>query len=87
MNSSRKNRTAVGNGLTFCLTAGRSSVTAKNVQMYPSSAEKLAAVRHCKGIDIWLLSHDFNGNNFRAFLTTAAGVNRSPMVSGSRNIL
>jgi hypothetical protein len=63
------------------LAAGTGSVTAKNVQLYTSSAEKLSAVRHCNGTDIWLLSHDYTGNNFRAFLVTTAGVSPSPVIS------
>jgi PKD repeat protein len=64
------------------LAAGMGSVTTKNTQLYTSSSEKLAAVRHCNGTDIWVLSHDYSGNNFRAFLVTAAGVSLTPIVSG-----
>lgn len=63
------------------LAAGMGSVTVKNVLMYTPSSEKLCAVRHCNGTDIWVLTHDYSGNNFKAFLVTAAGVGLSPVVT------
>lgn len=74
------------NGLMYAtvdmaLAAGMGSVTAKNLQLYTPCSEKLAAVKHCNGTDVWLLSHELNGNNFKAYLVTAAGVNPVPVVT------
>src|SRR6218665_3933256 len=63
------------------LAAGMGSVTAKNVLLYTPSSEKLAAVRHCNGTDMWLLSHDMTGSNFKAYLITAAGVSTTPVTT------
>ncbi|WP_317896644.1 T9SS type A sorting domain-containing protein [Aurantibacillus circumpalustris] len=63
------------------LAAGTGSVITKNVLLYAPSAEKLAATRHCNGIDVWILSHETSSSNFRAYLLTSSGVNPTPVVS------
>lgn len=63
------------------LAAGMGSVTAKNVLLYTPSTEKITAVRHCNGTDIWIMSHDVSGNGFKAHLVTAGGVSLTPVVS------
>lgn len=74
-------------GLTYStidmnLAAGMGSVTVKNAVAYSGTCvEKLAATKHCNGQDIWVLSHDYNNNNYRAFLVTSAGVNTVAIVS------
>ncbi len=62
------------------LAAGMGSVTIKNVLLKTPSSEKLAAVKHCNGNDVWVVSHDTN-NVFRCFLVTNAGVSASPVIS------
>jgi gliding motility-associated-like protein len=56
------------------LAAGNGSVTVKNTPLFTPSDEKITAVRHCNGIDVWVVTHDWNTNNFRCYLVTAAGV-------------
>lgn len=63
------------------LVAGTGSVTAKNIPLYTPSTEKVTAVRHCNGVDVWVLSHEWGTNNFQAHLVTAAGVNPVPVIS------
>lgn len=72
---------AVGgaNGLRYSivntsLAAGSGSVTVKNTLLQTPSSEKLTAVKHCNGTDIWIISHDLNTDNFRVFLLTASGI-------------
>ena len=70
---------AAANGLRYStvdmsLAAGNGSVTVKNTPLYTPSDEKITAVRHCNGVDVWVVTHDWNTNNFRAYLVTAAGV-------------
>lgn len=70
---------AAANGLRYStvdmnLAATNGSVIAKNVLLQTPSDEKITAVRHCNGVDIWVVTHDWNSNNFRAFLVTAVGV-------------
>jgi hypothetical protein len=63
------------------LAAGLGSVTVKNATLYLKTCEKQVAVRHCNGKDVWILSHEYQSNNFRAYLLTAAGVNTVPVIS------
>jgi PKD repeat protein len=63
------------------LAAGMGSVTVKNVPLYTPTCEKQVAVRHCNGRDIWIVTHDFNSNQFRSFLLNSAGLSNSPVLS------
>ncbi len=65
------------------LAAGMGSVTAKNIPVYAPSCEKLCATAHCNGTDIWVVTHEFPGTNFRADLVTAAGLNPVPVISNA----
>ena len=45
----------------------------KDSILYPSPVtEKLAAIRHSNGIDIWIIGHEYNSNKYLSFLVTAA---------------
>src|SRR6218665_3324314 len=63
------------------LAAGMGSVTTKNTLLYAPSSEKMAAVRHCNGTDIWLLSHEANTIGFKAHLVTSAGVSTTAVTT------
>jgi hypothetical protein len=63
------------------LAAGLGSVTVKNATLQTPSCEKLSAVRHCNGVDAWIVSHDYGSDNFRTFLLTSAGLSLTPVVS------
>ena len=79
----------VGGGLWYSivdmsLASGTGSVIIKNVLMFTSTfgmTEKLTAALHCNGMDVWILGHDFESFNFRAFLLSSAGVNLTPVIS------
>jgi hypothetical protein len=80
--------TAGANGLSYSevdmsLASGMGSVTVKNYSLYTPSCEKITAIRHCNGVDTWVVSHDWGSNNFRTYLITAAGVSLTPVVSVS----
>ncbi len=78
---------AGANGLRYSevdmtLSAGLGAVTGlKNVLLKTPSCEKITGVRHCNNVDIWVVSHDWNTNQFSTFLVTAAGVNAVPVTS------
>lgn len=57
------------------LAAGMGSVTVKNNLLYTPTTEKLTGVRHCNGVDVWILSHQWNSNNFVAYLLSSTGIN------------
>jgi hypothetical protein len=74
------------NGLRYSLVdmslaAGMGSVTIKNATVSVPCTEQLTGVRHCNGIDLWIVTHELNNNNFRAFLLTASGLVPTPVVS------
>lgn len=78
--------TAGANGLCYSvvdmnLAAGMGSVTVKNFTLFSPSSEKIAAVRHCNGNDLWVVSHDWNSNNFRSYLVTNSGVSSTAVLS------
>lgn len=55
--------------------SGLGTVTEKNKPLLQSSTEKITAVKHHNGIDVWLLAHELSTNVFHSFLVTSAGVN------------
>jgi gliding motility-associated-like protein len=82
---------AIGSGtfaysiVDMSLAGGQGSVTAKNVYIHSPFLEKLTAVRHANGTDIWLVVHEYNNpttnNNYRAYLLTSAGLNTVAVVT------
>ncbi|MFN7912756.1 MAG: PKD domain-containing protein, partial [Bacteroidota bacterium] len=62
------------------LAAGNGSVTVKNVLLHNSTSEKLNATLACNKKDVWIISHDLNGNGFRTFLLSASGIS-APVLS------
>ncbi len=63
------------------LASGNGSVTVKNTLLYTPTCEKITAVKHKNGCDIWVLSHHWGSANLYAYLVTAAGVNAVPVIS------
>jgi gliding motility-associated-like protein len=76
-----------GSGLTYsvvdmALDSGLGGVTTeKNIALATSVEEKITAVFHENGEDIWVMSHRLNSNQFIAYKLTAAGINTIPVVS------
>lgn len=57
------------------LQGGLGDVTAtKNVLLFAPTSEKLTAVRHSNGVDVWVIGHELSTNIFHAYPVTAAGV-------------
>jgi len=79
------------NGLRFSevdlsLNGGTGDVTSnKNIPLHTPSTEKITAIKHANGIDFWVITHDWNSNDFLSFKVTAAGVNLVPVVSSVGN--
>lgn len=69
------------------LAAGMGSVTVKNNLLHTPSCEKITAVRHCNGVDTWVVSHDWNSSNFRTYLVNSSGVSTSPVISSVGSIV
>ncbi|MES2133401.1 MAG: T9SS type A sorting domain-containing protein [Bacteroidota bacterium] len=47
--------------------------------------EGTEAIKHCNGIDYWIITHEFDNNTFNAFLVSASGIS-SPVVSSAGTI-
>jgi hypothetical protein len=64
------------------LNGGLGGIAFKDSVLYPSPVtEKLTAIKHANGTDIWIVGHEYNSNKFLAFLVTSAGIDTSPVVS------
>ncbi|TAL58856.1 MAG: hypothetical protein EPN85_10555, partial [Bacteroidetes bacterium] len=55
-------------------------VTQKNIKLLKLSAEKITAVRNESGKGFWVISHQWNSNNFYVFPVTVQGVGK-PVIS------
>lgn len=58
------------------LNQGEGGIVSKNVLM-EHSTEKLTAVQHCNGQDIWILAHETGNNIYRNYLLTKDGLAKS----------
>jgi len=57
------------------LNNGLGGIAFKDSLFFPSPCtEKITAIKHENGIDIWLIGHQFSTNAFMAFLVTNAGI-------------
>lgn len=56
------------------LNGGLGGVTIKNVLMVTPVTERITAVSHRNGLDIWILVHEWNSNNYIAYLLTPSGL-------------
>jgi gliding motility-associated-like protein len=62
---------------------GLGDVTTKNVQLVNPATEKLTAVQHANGNDIWVITHDWGNDAFLSYLVTDAGVVVNPILSNT----
>ena len=67
----------------MCLNNGMGDVvnSDKNTLMLDQTTEKLTAVLHANGTDVWIITHKLGSREFAAFLLTAAGLNPVPVIS------
>ncbi|GMN08188.1 T9SS C-terminal target domain-containing protein [Croceitalea sp. MTPC5] len=62
------------------LDGGFGEVVTKNIPLLIPATEKLTAVKHANGTDIWVVTHDLSGS-FYAYRVTATGVITTPVLS------
>jgi DNA-binding beta-propeller fold protein YncE len=60
---------------------GLGDVILKNHLLFAPSSEKTAAVFHANQNDVWILTHENNNNNFRAYLLKSSGIDTIPIIS------
>lgn len=64
------------------LDGGVGDVELKNVQLNAPTCEKITAVKHCNGRDVWVIVHAFNSAEFYSYLVTDTGI-RAPVISSA----
>ena len=57
--------------------------TAKNIAIYTPTCEKVTAVSHSNGSDFWIVTQEYNGSNFRAYLYDNTGISTTFTSSSS----
>lgn len=60
---------------------GDVSETEKNIKLTAPVTEKMTAVKHRNGKDIWVITHKWQSAEFLAYLVTAAGITTAPVSS------
>ena len=64
------------------LDGGNGAVTTvKNILVYTPTSESLGITKHANGIDFWVVTHEWNNNNFNAHLLTASGLSSVPVTT------
>ncbi len=63
------------------LQSGFGDVTTLNTQLLTPVDERVTAVRHANGNDIWILTTQNSGGTIQAFLLTSAGVSPTPVTT------
>jgi len=61
--------------------------TQKNVLLTKPLCEKVTAVGHSNGIDIWVISHKWGTDSFYSYLVTEGGVTQDPIISSSGTVI
>lgn len=64
------------------LNGGLGAVTAqKNVTLLAPASEQIVPIVHSNGVDIWILTHEWNNAVYKAFLLTASGISSTPVIT------
>ncbi len=57
------------------LDGGNGAVTTKNQLLFTPCVEKITAVKHANNVDIWVIGHKWESNQFYTYLITTNGIN------------
>jgi gliding motility-associated-like protein len=60
---------------------GLGEVITKNIELLETSTEKITAVKHANGTDVWVIGHEWHTNRFFTWLVTKDGVSTSPIIT------
>lgn len=58
----------------------------KNINLMTPSTEKITAIMHDNGQDIWVMAHGWGNDEFAAYLITSSGVDSLPVTSNIGSI-
>lgn len=67
------------------LNNGLGKVVIKNINILKSSTQKIAAIRHRNGKDVWIITPQFFTTNIYSYLLAAEGINFTPVISITKN--
>ncbi len=59
----------------------------KNIELLAPVSEKVTAVNHSNGVDIWVVVNQFGTNSFYAFLVTTSGISATPVISNAGDVV
>jgi gliding motility-associated-like protein len=62
---------------------GNGEVVTKNIVLNASCTERLTAIRHANGIDVWIVGNENNSNIFKCWLLTCNGLQLTPVTSAT----
>jgi gliding motility-associated-like protein len=65
--------------------SGLGDIISLNNLLIPQTAEKICAIKHRNGRDIWIISHEWNSNHFYAYLITPTGIS-APIITSIGSI-
>ncbi|MDQ1265610.1 MAG: hypothetical protein QG635_761 [Bacteroidota bacterium] len=65
---------------------GRGDLFKKNIPLFDSTSEKVVAVRHSNGEDIWVIVHEWGSDSFRAYLIDKDSISTVPVISHSGSV-
>jgi gliding motility-associated-like protein len=60
---------------------GFGDITVKNSILIKNSTEKITAVHHQNGKDVWVIAHSMDNNNFYSWLITSKGIPNTPLIN------
>lgn len=58
-----------------------------NILLQTGITDKVTALRHANGVDIWVVTHENNNNSFVAYLVTKEGISSAPITSNAGTII
>jgi hypothetical protein len=65
----------------MALENGLGDVTMPNQELINTVSERVTAIKHANGNDIWIVAHEYWTDNYHSFLLTAAGLSSTSVVS------
>ena len=69
------------------LNGGLGDVEVKNIQLITPVCEKVTAISHCNGRDIWVITHGGNSDAYYAYLITSSGISPTPIVTNVGRVI
>jgi gliding motility-associated-like protein len=63
------------------LEGGFGNISDKNILLFKNTTEKITAVHHANGKDIWVVTHEWESNKFRSYLVTETAILAEPVIS------